>query len=127
MTLASRIATAALAVPLLLLAAPGAASASDPLQSVSGSGCWSAGSGTFSCIYNISGGTAPYTAVGTTGNGWASIRQITISGSDSSYEVLAEGSCTVGKSSSARITVTDAEGQSLTLGGIFQCTAWSQQ
>lgn len=117
-------ATASLVVFALL---PVAAEASGSVSRVGGPGCASSGGGTFACQDYIAGGTAPYTATGTTMNFWASIGQITITDDGSYYEVLTQGSCTVGTSTGTRITVTDAAGQTLTIPGMIHCTSWSQQ
>jgi hypothetical protein len=123
----ARLAGACIAIVAMMLGNPTTASASGPMQHVGGAGCWSAGGGNFDCFDNFTGGTAPYTATGST-SGWATISSIVFDslGSDE-YEVHTSGQCTIGKSSTVSVTVTDSVGQTLRLTSVMRCTSWSQE
>jgi hypothetical protein len=112
----ARTGAAGLALATVLLSNPVAAHAADPLQHVGGAGCAYAGSNTFRCFENFTGGTAPYSATGSTSNGYASITRITITlYSASSFEVAVWGRCTYNQATTMTVNVSDSSGQTVTL------------
>jgi hypothetical protein len=122
-----RVAAAGIALATALLSSPVTASAAGTMQRVAGAGCWSSGSNTFQCFDEFTGGTAPFTATGST-NSWGSINQITIGhdiGGDR-FEVRVQGYCTYGKTLVVTLNVSDSSGQTVTLTRHVSCGPTSE-
>ncbi|HEX8080320.1 MAG TPA: hypothetical protein VF557_08925 [Jatrophihabitans sp.] len=123
-----RVAAAGIALATVLLSSPVTAAAAGTMQRVGGAGCWSSGSNTFQCFDEFTGGTAPFTATGSTSNSWASINQITI-GHDFAgdrFEVRVQGHCTYGKAFRVTLNVSDSSGQTVTLTRHMSCGPTSE-
>lgn len=110
-----RAGAAGIALAAVMLSNPAPASASGTLQHVGGAGCGSAGNNTYRCFDEFNGGTAPYTATGSTSNGWASVDRIAISDLGTGFEVAVYGRCTYNKAVSMTLNVRDSSGQVVTL------------
>lgn len=111
----ARLCAAGITLAAVMLSNPTAAYAAGPMQHVGGAGCGSAGNNTFRCFDNFIGGTAPYTATGSTTNYYAAITRIVISGDSAGFEVAVYGRCTYDKSVMMTVNVSDSSGQTVTM------------
>ena len=122
----AHLAAAGIAAATVMLSSPVTASAAGSMQWVGGSGCRSAGNHTFQCFDYFTGGTAPYTLTGSTSNTYATISQMSLSATGSSYEIWVRGYCDYGKSTTVYITVRDSSGRTLALTRPISCYAGSE-